>query len=113
MRQGQACVPVVGDWCLTSKKPSTGFIVPWSVHASALYDILEQVRNRLLEFVAELRATLEPGEQEPTVGQVHQAVQTINITVGDYSPVHVIAPHRRSAPVSFPTRPRHRWWPQR
>ncbi|MFJ3825582.1 AbiTii domain-containing protein [Streptomyces nodosus] len=101
---------------MTSERSGHGVVVEriyWSVHVSALHDILEQVRNRLLEFVAELRATMEPGEQEPTVGQVHQAVQTINITVGDYSPVHVTAPHRHSATVSFPTRPRHRWWPQR
>ncbi|MFD7748016.1 hypothetical protein ACFV2V_16815 [Streptomyces sp. NPDC059698] len=101
---------------MTSERSGQGVVVEriyWSVHASALHDILEQVRNRLLEFVAELRATMEPGESEPTVGQVHQAAQTINITVGDHSPVHVIAPHRHSATVSFPTRPHHRWWPRR
>ncbi|MCM2388763.1 hypothetical protein NBG84_10735 [Streptomyces sp. CWNU-1] len=84
----------------------------WAVHPSDLQDILEQVRNRLLQFVAELRSTMEPGEQQPTVGQVHQAVQNIRITVGDDSPVTINAPvsyARQGSRVSIPTISRFLW----
>lgn len=77
----------------------------WAVHSSSLHDILEQVRNRLLEFTAELRANMTPGLEDPTVGQVQTAVQNINITVGSNSPVTLTAPitaERKSMPVKIP-----------
>ncbi|MFF3517856.1 hypothetical protein [Streptomyces sp. NPDC002573] len=66
--------------------------VYWAVDVSALQDILDQLRTRLAQFVAELRSTMPPGEQDPTPAQVRQAVQHINITAGDHSPVTVTAP---------------------
>jgi hypothetical protein len=99
-------------------RQSRGILVEsvyWSVHASAFSDILEQVRNRLLEFVAELRSNMLPGEFEPTVEQVHRAVQNIHITVGDNSSVSVSAPVSYSVQgvkVHIPFVSRHRWWPK-
>jgi hypothetical protein len=83
----------------------------WAVHSSALQDILDQVRNRLLEFSAELRANMTPGLEDPTVEQVHTAVQNINITVGDNSPVSLSAPiftDRKDLPVKIPLVSRYR-----
>ncbi|GGY13135.1 hypothetical protein GCM10010358_76750 [Streptomyces minutiscleroticus] len=94
---------------MTYERREQGVIVEslyWAVHVSALQDILEQVRNRLLEFIAELRATATPGTVDPTVEQVHTAVQNIHITVGDNSPVNLnapITPEKKSARVRIPS----------
>ncbi|MFF8096463.1 hypothetical protein [Streptomyces sp. NPDC016675] len=77
----------------------------WAVHGSSLQDILDQVRNRLLEFTSELRSNMPPGLDDPTVEQVHTAVQNIRITVGDNSPVTLTAPvisERKDMPVKIP-----------
>ncbi|MER6239756.1 hypothetical protein ABT185_27470 [Streptomyces clavifer] len=77
----------------------------WAVHTASLQDILEQARNRLLDFTAELRSSMTPGLEDPTVEQVHTAVQSINITVGDNSPVTLTAPitnERKDMPVRIP-----------
>jgi hypothetical protein len=77
----------------------------WAVHTSSLQDILEQVRNRLLEFSAELRSNMTPGSENPTVEQVQTAVQSIIISVGDNSPVNLTAPiytDRKDLPVKIP-----------
>lgn len=66
--------------------------VYWSVSVAALEGVLDQIRTRLAEFVAELRATMAPGEEEPTPEQVRQAASSIHITAGDNSPVTVTAP---------------------
>jgi hypothetical protein len=67
--------------------------VYWSVHVSALQDVLDQVRTRLAQFVAELRATMPAGAAEPTPEQVRQVVQQIiTINAGNHSPVTVHAP---------------------
>ncbi|MFF0451188.1 hypothetical protein ACFYT4_33230 [Streptomyces sp. NPDC004609] len=66
--------------------------VYWSVSTAALEGVLDQVRTQLTEFVAELRATMPPGDEEPTSEQVRRAVSSIQITVGDNSPVTVAAP---------------------
>ncbi|MEU1599275.1 hypothetical protein ABZ468_42365 [Streptomyces sp. NPDC005708] len=64
----------------------------WSISVSALHDIVDQVRTRLTQFVAELRSAMPAGSRVPTAEQVHHAVQSINITTGDNSPVTVTAP---------------------
>jgi hypothetical protein len=64
----------------------------WSVSVSALHDIVDQVRTRLTQFVAELRSAMPPGSHAPTPEQVHHAVQSINIITGDHSPVMLTAP---------------------
>lgn len=73
----------------------------WMVHLSALEDILDQVRTRLVQLVGELRAAMPYGQKDPTPDQVAQAVQSINIIAGDHSSVTVTAPvavaHRRGS----------------
>ncbi|MFE7358787.1 hypothetical protein ACFU8Q_38310 [Streptomyces sp. NPDC057543] len=104
---------------MTYEQQHRGVVVEtvyWAAHVSALHDVLEQMRNRMLEFVAELRSAMAPGKQEPTVEQVHRAAQNIHITVGDHSPVTLTAPlsyERQSATVGIPSIPRYRWWPRR
>ncbi|MFJ8434845.1 hypothetical protein ACIQ9P_26440 [Kitasatospora sp. NPDC094019] len=64
----------------------------WTVHRSAFQGATDQIRTRLIELVAELRAAMPPGRSDPTPEQVARVVQHINITAGDHSPVHVAAP---------------------
>ncbi len=64
----------------------------WSVHRSALQGTVDQIRTRLVEFVAELQAVMPSRRSDPTPEQVARVVQHINITVGDHSPVQVAAP---------------------
>ena len=93
--------------------------VYWSLHVSALQDILDQVRTRLTQFVAALRTVMPEGQHEPTPDQVQRVVQTINIvTTGDNSPVSVTAPvayaeQDARAVALADESPRRLWWRQR
>ncbi|MET9452491.1 hypothetical protein [Streptomyces cinerochromogenes] len=67
----------------------------WSVHVSALEGILDQVRTRLVQLVAELKAAMPRGQQDPTPDQVARALESlpsINIHAGDHASVEVHAP---------------------
>jgi hypothetical protein len=67
----------------------------WSVHVSALEGVLDQIRTRLVQLVAELLAAMSRGQQDPTPDQVDQVLQhipSINITAGDNSSINVAAP---------------------
>ncbi|MFF6802356.1 hypothetical protein [Streptomyces sp. NPDC012616] len=66
--------------------------VYWSVSTSALEGILDQIRTRLTEFIAEIRASMPEGAEEPTSEQIRQAVSVITITAGDNSPIKVTSP---------------------
>ncbi|MER6239757.1 hypothetical protein ABT185_27475 [Streptomyces clavifer] len=66
--------------------------VYWSANTSSFEGILDQVRTRLTEFVAEIRFSMPEGAEGPTSEQVRQAVSVINITAGDNSPVSVTSP---------------------
>ncbi|MGW3036445.1 AbiTii domain-containing protein [Streptomyces sp. NPDC001178] len=86
--------------------------VHWAVHVTTLQDVLEQVRNRLIEFIADLRSQMPPGAEAPTVMQVHRTVQNIYVTSGNNSPVHVnapVTPERADVPVEVPIIKR-RWF---
>ncbi|MFE2129147.1 AbiTii domain-containing protein [Streptomyces amritsarensis] len=90
----------------------------WAVSPIALQDIVDQVRTRLTQFVAELRSTMPTGAHRPTPDQVHRAVQHINITTGDNSPVTLAAPMAyaesgSTATAATGTTVRSRWWPWR
>ncbi|MET8326319.1 hypothetical protein [Streptomyces sp. NPDC005181] len=90
----------------------------WAVSPVVLQDIVDQVRTRLTQFVAELRSTMPTGVRQPTPEQVHRAVQNINITAGDNSPVTVTAPMAyaesgSTARAATGTTERRRWWPWR
>jgi hypothetical protein len=103
---------------MTYERQQQGFhieAVYWAVDVSAFHDILDQVRTRLAQFVAELRAAMPAGEHEPTPAQVRRAVQSINITVGDNSPVNLTAPvayaeQDSTATASSPTPEEKSWW---
>ncbi|QOV33247.1 hypothetical protein IM697_23690 [Streptomyces ferrugineus] len=85
----------------------------WAVSHSVLHDILDQVRTRLTQFVAELRSTMPAGVGKPTPEQVHRAVQNINITTGDNSPVTLTAPLAHAdngAAASAEMGAPRRWW---
>lgn len=66
--------------------------VYWAVSPASLQGVLDRIRTRLTEFVTELRATMPPGESEPTAEQVAQVVQHVWVTAGDNSPVNITAP---------------------
>ena len=92
--------------------------VYWAVDVSVLHDVLDQVRTRLTQFVAELRAAMPAGEHQPTPEQVHRAVQSIHITAGDNSPVNLTAPvayaeERSTATTSPQERKTRPWWRRR
>ncbi|MFC1410742.1 hypothetical protein ACEZCY_16535 [Streptacidiphilus sp. N1-12] len=72
--------------------------VYWAVPPSTLYGLLDIIRTRLTVFVAELRATLPPGDQDPSGALVAQAVQAmeIHVTAGDYSPVVIHSPQAQA-----------------
>jgi hypothetical protein len=72
--------------------------VYWSVPPATLYGLLDLIRTRLTLFVAELRATMPPGDQTPDGGLVARAVQAmgIHVTAGDYSPVVIVAPQAQA-----------------
>lgn len=80
---------------MTHERSRPGEVVEtvyWSVHVSAVQGVLDQIRTRLTQLVAELTAAMPPGQEEPTPAQVAQALQQIHITAGDNSPVNVTAP---------------------
>ncbi|MFF3312940.1 hypothetical protein [Streptomyces sp. NPDC002952] len=89
----------------------------WSVSVSALHDIVDQVRTRLTQFVAELRSTMPAGSHAPTPEQVHHAVQSINIITGDHSPVTLTAPvaygETGATAAVTATAPAGPWWRRR
>ncbi|WP_158801342.1 hypothetical protein [Streptomyces sp. NRRL S-37] len=66
--------------------------VYWSVATAVLTGVLDQVRTQLTEFIAEMRTVMPPGTDQPTAEVVQKAFSTINIKVGDNSPVYVTAP---------------------
>ncbi|MFF8696707.1 hypothetical protein ACF08W_31280 [Streptomyces sp. NPDC015144] len=89
----------------------------WSVSVSALHDIVDQVRTRLTQFVAELRSAMPAGSHAPTPEQVHHAVQSINIITGDHSPVTLTAPvayaETGATAAVTATPPASPWWRRR
>lgn len=90
----------------------------WAVSPLVLQDIVDQLRTRLTQFVAELRSTMPSGEHRPTQEQVHRAFQSINITTGDNSPVTLAAPMAyaesgSAATAASGTSQQGRWWPWR
>ncbi|MFI6567076.1 hypothetical protein [Streptomyces sp. NPDC050534] len=67
----------------------------WSVHVSALEGVLDQVRTRLVQLVAELKAVMPRGQQDPMPDQVAHVLEgfpSINIHAGDHASVEVHAP---------------------
>ncbi|WP_030729421.1 hypothetical protein [Streptomyces sp. NRRL S-237] len=89
----------------------------WAVSPFVLQDIVDQVRTRLTEFVAALRATMPAGSRGPTPEQVARVVQHIIINTGDHSPVTLTAPMAyaesgSTAAATVGTTVLRRWWPR-
>lgn len=87
----------------------------WFVSCASLNGLLDQVRTRLTQLVAELRATMPQDQQNPTPAQVEQALHAVHITAGDNSPVNVTAPHtsaHQGSTVAVNTSPANEpsWW---
>ncbi|GGY13142.1 hypothetical protein GCM10010358_76760 [Streptomyces minutiscleroticus] len=87
--------------------------VYWAISVSSLKGILDQVRTQLTEFVAEIRAAMPPGAQEPTAEAIREAVSSIQITAGDNSPIYVTAPvaiaeHDSTAEIALEATPKQR-----
>lgn len=102
---------------MTYERRGGGVVVEavyWAVDVSVLQDVLDQVRTRLTQFVAELRDVMPAGEHEPTPEQVHRAVQSIQITAGDNSPISLTAPvayaEEHSTAMASPQERMSRFW---
>ncbi|MGW8881526.1 AbiTii domain-containing protein [Streptomyces sp. NPDC055663] len=65
----------------------------WSVAVASLEGVLDHVRTRLTQFVAEVRASMPPGQQDPIPAQIGDAAEkAFNITAGDNATVNINAP---------------------
>ncbi len=69
----------------------------WDVPRASIEGVLDHVRTRLTQFVAEVRAAMPPGQQNPDPNQIDSAAQqALNITGGDNSTFHINAPHAKA-----------------
>ncbi|MDT3728833.1 hypothetical protein ROS62_29770 [Streptomyces sp. DSM 41972] len=67
--------------------------VHWAIPTPSVQGVLDHVRTRLTQFVAEVRATMPAGQQNPNPDQIESAAQqAFNITGGDNSIINVTAP---------------------
>lgn len=65
----------------------------WDVSIASIEGVLDHIRTRLTQFVAEVRAAMPPGQQDPNPDQIDSAAQqALNITGGDGSTFHIVAP---------------------
>ncbi|MFF8866027.1 hypothetical protein ACF08B_28645 [Streptomyces sp. NPDC015139] len=69
----------------------------WDVSTASIEGVLDHVRTRLTQFVAEVRAAMPPGQQNPNPNQIDSAAQqALNITGGDNSTFHIVAPNAKA-----------------
>ncbi|WP_326728124.1 hypothetical protein [Streptomyces phaeochromogenes] len=69
----------------------------WAIAKPSIEGVLDHVRTRLTQFVAEVRAAMPPGQQNPDPNQIDSAAQqALNITGGDGSTFHISAPHAKA-----------------
>ncbi|MFG2334695.1 hypothetical protein ACGFMM_34550 [Streptomyces sp. NPDC048604] len=65
----------------------------WNVAVASIEGVLDHVRTRLTQFVAEVRAAMPPGQQDPNPSQIGDAAErAFNITAGDNATVNINAP---------------------
>ncbi|WP_327075660.1 hypothetical protein OG196_43995 (plasmid) [Kitasatospora purpeofusca] len=63
----------------------------WQVSVTNLQGILDRIRTRLTRFVAEVRASMPPGQQNPNPQQIERAAQqTFGVKSGDNSPITIV-----------------------
>ncbi|WP_460087418.1 AbiTii domain-containing protein [Streptomyces variabilis] len=91
----------------------------WDVSVASIEGVLDHIRTRLTQFVAEVRAAMPPGQHNPNPDQIDSAAQqALNITGGDGSTFHIVAPNAKadrggtaSANVNEPAPPTPQpWW---
>ncbi|MGC9382219.1 hypothetical protein [Streptomyces sp. MH13] len=69
----------------------------WDVSVASIAGVLDQIRTRLTQFVAEVRAAMPPGQQNPNPDQIDSAAQqALNITGGDGSTFNIVAPNAKA-----------------
>ncbi|MET8768341.1 hypothetical protein [Streptomyces sp. NPDC004658] len=69
----------------------------WDVSVASIAGVLDQIRTRLTQFVAEVRAAMPPGQQNPNPAQIDSAAQqALNITGGDGSTFNIVAPNAKA-----------------
>lgn len=93
--------------------------VHWQVSVPSIEGVLDRIRTRLTQFVAEVRAAMPPGQQNPDPRQIDTAAQqALHISGGDNSTINVVAPNATadrggtaSANVNEPApAPPQPWW---
>ncbi|MBV7700070.1 hypothetical protein [Streptomyces sp. TRM70350] len=91
----------------------------WDVSVASIEGVLDHIRTRLTQFVAEVRAAMPAGQQNPNPDQIDSAAQqALNITGGDGSTFNITASNAKadrggtaSANVNEPTpAPPQPWW---
>ncbi|MER6406280.1 hypothetical protein ABT269_22745 [Streptomyces viridosporus] len=69
----------------------------WAIANPSIEGVIDHIRTRLTQFVAEVRATMPAGQQNPDPNQIDSAAQqALNITGGDGSTFHISAPHAKA-----------------
>jgi len=64
----------------------------WRVRLTALRQVLDHIRSRLTQFVAEVRAAMPPGQRNPSPDQIDSAAQqTFGIRAGDGTTINIVA----------------------
>lgn len=66
----------------------------WRVPVTALRGVLDHIRTRLTQFVAEVRAAMPPGQRNPSTDQIDRAAQRGGFTVsgGAGTTINIVAP---------------------
>ena len=69
----------------------------WAIAKPSIEGVLDHIRTRLTQFVAEARAAMPAGQQTPDPNQIDSAAQqALNITGGDGSTFNISAPHAKA-----------------
>lgn len=69
----------------------------WNISLASIAGTLDHVRTRLTQFVAEVRAAMPPGQQNPNPDQIDSAAQqALNVTGGDGSTFNIVAPNAKA-----------------
>ncbi|WP_181785127.1 AbiTii domain-containing protein [Streptomyces phytophilus] len=91
----------------------------WDLSVPSIEGVLDHIRTRLTQFVAEVRTSMPSGQQDPNSDQIESAAQqALNITTGDGSTVSITAANAKadhggtaSASTNEPTPPAPQpWW---
>ncbi|MFE6504484.1 hypothetical protein [Kitasatospora sp. NPDC057738] len=68
--------------------------IHWEVAVPSIEGILDRIRTRLTQFVAEVRTSMPSGQQNPEPAQIDAAAQqALNISGGDNSTFNIVAPN--------------------